>query len=162
MCFSENSRPCSLSCLQQLMISLQMSGLQRVQFCCCKWETDKKQWRVTNSFCNKTWQGAYYWRQLQASRGHSIDAGANFNDPRIHLPFSFSLLSPSNENIEKVIVTIKLQQSSLIKNKVWLNLTWKIVHYTFLQRENRTETEGIACFVWFAWCQAVHAPAQNG
>lgn len=69
-------------------------------------------WRVTNNFGNKIWQGAYYQRQLSAPHGDSVDSGTDFNDPKIHLPFSFSLLCPSNENIEKVIVTIKLQHSS--------------------------------------------------
>lgn len=57
----------------------------------------------------------YHQRQLHASQGHSINSSADFNDPRIYLPFSFSLLSQSTENIEKVIETIKLQQSSFFK-----------------------------------------------
>jgi hypothetical protein len=34
------------------MMLLQMSGLQQTQ-CCSEWETDKKQWRVTNDSGNK-------------------------------------------------------------------------------------------------------------
>lgn len=41
--------------------------------------------------------------------GHSIDSATDINDLRMYLAFFLSLLCASNENIEKVIVTIKLQ-----------------------------------------------------
>lgn len=130
------------------MILLQMSELQQLQFCFSKWETDKKQWRVTNSFGNKTWRGAYYCRQLHASQGHSIDSSTDFNDPRIYLPFSFSLLSPSNENTEKVIITKKLPQSSFKKKRMFdLSCDLEVFHYTWIQRENRLRYTGLAPFV---------------
>lgn len=49
---------------------------------------------------------------ITVPQGHSVESNADFNGPRIHLPFSFSLLPQSNENIEKRIVTIKLQHRS--------------------------------------------------
>lgn len=124
-----------------------------VQFCYSKWETDKKQWRITNSFGNKTWQGAYYWRQLHASQGHSIDSSSDLNDPRIHLPFSFSRISPSNENIEKVIVTVKLQQSSLFK-KINIDLFCNLENCSLLfnskGKQNQDSATSSFCLVYFA------------
>lgn len=116
-----------------------MSGLHQVQCCCSKWETDKNQWGVTNSFGNKTWQGAYYRRPLHASQRHLIDSSVDFNDLRIHLPFPFSPLSPSHENIGKVIVTIKWPQSSFFFfNAVWF-IPWLGKWFITLRFKGRTE-----------------------
>lgn len=41
--------------------------------------------------------------------GHSIDSDIDINDMRMHLAFLLSLLCACDENIEKVILTIKLQ-----------------------------------------------------
>lgn len=41
-------------------------------------------------------------------------------------------------------------------------MTWKMVHYASVQRENRTEIAGLAHFVWFTWCQTIRAAAQKG
>lgn len=102
------------------------------------------------------WQGAHYWRQLHTSQGHSLDSGTDVNDPRMCLAFSLSLLCANNENIEKVIVTIKLQPSSFLKDKVWFIL-WlgKMVYYASIQRKNkiRISGKGPAHFVWVTWLQ---------
>lgn len=149
-------------CLQQLMILLQMSELQQLQFCFSKWETDKKQWRVTNSFGNKTWRGAYYCRQLHASQGHSIDSSTDLNDPRIYLPFSFSLLSPSNENTEKVIITKKLPQSSFKKKKnVWFILWLGSISLHLDSKGEQTEIYWTGSLCLPTWHQSLRSPSQG-
>lgn len=155
--------PRALPCLQQLMILSQTSGLQQVQFCCSKWEPGKRQWRVPDSVGNETWQGAYYWRQLHASQGHSEDSGAGFNGPRIHWPFLSSLLSPSNENIEQVIVTIKLPQSS-VKKKIQVDLSRDLENGSSCsdskgERSGESRTRSL-CLVCLH--QSIRAPARDG
>ena len=109
--FPEILQPCSLCCLQQLMILLQMSGLQQFSFVVASGRLIRNSEESGRALATKH-DKVHYWRQLHASQGHSIDSSTDLNDPRIHLPFSFLLISPSNENIEKVIVTVNMQQNS--------------------------------------------------
>lgn len=90
-----------------------MSGLQQVQFCCSKWEIDKKESLVTLATEHD---------KVHITGGNYMHLGDTQWALVLSLmtwestcPFLFSLSSSSDENIEKIIVTIKLQQSSFLK-----------------------------------------------
>lgn len=104
-CFLEPSRACSLPFLLQLMMFFANvrpatnSGVA----------ASRRQ--IRNSEEPLTSMTRYTLLEaITRILGHSIDSGTDINDLRMYLAFWLSLLCASDENIEKFIVTIKLQQ----------------------------------------------------